>query len=366
MAEKPIFIQKYQSPKITMPLKHCIYNPERHITRALSSKKEGMFNSFSIQTSNKSNKLIKQHSSEFNKSTLIQPIMRFKPRTDMERIVDSLVKNSPYDHTNSKYILNEQLNKIRILTPKGDIKETKDYSIDNNESKVENNKKYNCHRKSKRIDNSKAKEIYPDLYNKTYFKAIENYSLFRNSFFIPKTKTIFSLYTNQTVKPTQQVKFNQFHSNLTTPSSKTSPFKKIKHSYSKSQNNIDTTMEFIHLLNKNAPPKIREQNLINSLDQIDTFTLTLDLYKNNENNGLTKMEKKEKLQQVHKLAFPHLYCKNENIIETDVSNEEKEYKRGNIPQYIYIEGVKYNKKDLENISNKVLEICNWRPKKKNK
>jgi hypothetical protein len=148
MAEKPIFIQKYQSPKITMPLKHCIYNPERHITRALSSKKEGMLNSFPIQTSNKSNKLIKQHSSEFNKSTLIQPIMRFKPRTDMERIVDSLVKNSPYDHTNSKYILNEQLNKIRILTPKGDIKETKDYSIDNNEGKVESNKKYNCHRKS--------------------------------------------------------------------------------------------------------------------------------------------------------------------------------------------------------------------------
>ena len=53
-------------------------------------------------------------------------------------------------------------------------------------------------------------------------------------------------------------------------------------------------MEFIQLLNKNTPPNIREQNLINSLDQIDTFTLTLDLYKDNENNGLTKMEKKRK------------------------------------------------------------------------
>ena len=50
----------------------------------------------------------------------------------------------------------------------------------------------------------------------------------------------------------------------------------------------------------------------------------------------------------------------------ELTSEDKDYKKGQIPQYVYIEGVRYNKKNLEEISNKVLEICNLRPKKKNK
>lgn len=172
-----------------------------------------------------------QHISD-KEHKITQPIMRFKPRTDLERIYDTLMQFSSFPSDKSKNILNEQLNSLGLATVQN--KEENNVTVDSvnpenltlvsNEplpATETNSVKENDKRKKslsnidcfdikpkikigkKRVDNSKARELYPDLYNKTYFRAVENYSLFKNSFFIPDkiaTETKFSQPRNHLQK----------------------------------------------------------------------------------------------------------------------------------------------------------------------
>ena len=423
MAEKPIQIHKFKPRVISIDTKcsfyrtdspynqtqtHKAFSSEHNKNTFTTSPNQSMrYSKIQLQTTNHINNNSKLHNNK-NEKKFIQPIMRFKPRTDMERVVDALVQFSPYDHLDSKLIVKEQLDQMGIITPEGETKVMKpkkkkvdnykvsheihssdnsiiyNYDITKNEQQQHNNnvhndngihnknnnnnenvlkhKKYTLKKKTKKIDNSNAKKIHPDLYNKTYFKAVENYSLFKNSIFVPNTKSIFKIYTNQALKQQQQLQGcnhnNHSRTNITSYNHK-SFMLKHKHSYSTTQGN---TMD-INLLKCNLSPSSgSNSSLIKSLDKVDSFSNSFKLYRNYSN-----MNKEDKLEQVHKLAFPHLYNKDDYINESDLlTSEDRDYKKGQIPQYVYIEGVRYNKKNLEEISNKVLEICNLRPKKKNK
>ena len=152
MAEKPIQIHKFKPRLISIDTKCSFYRTDSpynntQTRKAFSSEHKNTFTTspnqsmryskIQIQTttpnSNNNNKLHNKIEKKF-----IQPIMRFKPRTDMERVVDALVQFSPYDHMDSKLIVKEQLDQMGIITPEGDTKlfkpkKKKDHHKVNNE-----------------------------------------------------------------------------------------------------------------------------------------------------------------------------------------------------------------------------------------
>ena len=114
--------------------------------------------------------------------------MRFKARTDLERIYDAIHKNNV--NTIDRSILNSNLSN---LDPDIKRKQTLDeknkiiynfekYGLDR--SLIENMKKEENESKVKTLkykpDNSKAKMLMKELYYKTHFKAASSFSLFGN------------------------------------------------------------------------------------------------------------------------------------------------------------------------------------------
>lgn len=124
-------------------------------------------------------------------SNIQQPEMRFKPRTDLERIIDSINKQN-YSKMNVD-LLQMQLKSLSLNVPK--VKESKNVLIqeygqdsnrinflkkleeNNNKAKVdyvitEDDLSTLSHKeKRKRIDNKEARNLLPDLHNRTHFKA---------------------------------------------------------------------------------------------------------------------------------------------------------------------------------------------------
>jgi hypothetical protein len=119
--------------------------------------------------------------------------MRFKPRTDLERIYDSINSYS-YGRIN-KDIINKQLKSLELNEPETNdfMNEEEDFEIIKAEndrsyerqsikhSTVEGEKKKYEQRKIKGrkfVDNSEAKNLMKDYHNKTHFKGAADVSLF--------------------------------------------------------------------------------------------------------------------------------------------------------------------------------------------
>lgn len=109
--------------------------------------------------------------------------MRFKPRTDLERIFDT-INDYSYGKIN-KEILNKQLKNLDVK--KTEVLEDSDHNqlpnssddktnviAEITSSKLNNIKRY----KRKLVDNSEAKNLLKDYHNKTHFKAATDVSLF--------------------------------------------------------------------------------------------------------------------------------------------------------------------------------------------
>jgi len=123
------------------------------------------------------------------KSTLVQPKMRYRARTDLERIFE-VVNNHHYGNTD-KSVLNENLSRLDpIIMKKKQMQELKNAELLDDDFYGEFIKKnpvqnISIDTKSKfRPDNSHAKMLMKELYNKTHFKAASTFSLFGN----PKNK----------------------------------------------------------------------------------------------------------------------------------------------------------------------------------
>jgi hypothetical protein len=121
---------------------------------------------------------------------VVQPRMRFKPRTDLERVFDEVNKNS-FGRVD-KNLIQKQLKKLDlnvVIQPKENEDEILDFQtlqslnkfnhtrssiLHRNEKNVDtsrkNEKKVDTHDK-RRIMNQEAKNLMSDLHIKTHFKA---------------------------------------------------------------------------------------------------------------------------------------------------------------------------------------------------
>lgn len=336
---------------------------------------------------------------------ITQPIMRFKPRTDLERIYETLMQFSSFPNDKSKNIIFSQLNSMG-LGPK--IKEDKTQRSgdmfgenlilsmnNNNVETINTNSTSNSKAKTKekkikspvvdefidrdklkkslpkRVDNSKAKQLHPDLYNKTYFKAVENYSLFKNSFFIPD-----KINTKKSKEQKQMMRSTEYRPNKKTVRfGNTKSDEKNMTTMSLNNHNITSPTELITFLNQKNK-KGQESNLIKTLDNVDLFTQSLkeNLQKKNDIDI-------DKFERVKQLAFPQyndiyrrgaLFKNNKNEQQRNVEynyNFDKDYYsringleefQKKVEEKIVIDGIPYNKSDLEHLSTKILEKCKWK------
>jgi len=127
---------------------------------------------------------------EKNKNLLVQPKMRFKARTDLERIFDVISQNS--FGKMSKNVLNNNLKKLdpdilrkqELLIRR--LQENIDPDFNKLGIKLEKKKKLKLMEprqniiqpKLNHVDNTSATMLMKELYNKTHFKAASSFSLF--------------------------------------------------------------------------------------------------------------------------------------------------------------------------------------------
>jgi hypothetical protein len=128
---------------------------------------------------------------EIDKGLVIQPQMRYKPRTDLERIYEEINKNS-FGAVN-KHIVDRQLKGLDLNVARKNEKLSKVNDLDDFDMiGVHNNNKNNYESVSKELHNkeeeeklkkankykrkidlnSEAKNFMKDLHNKTHFKAV--------------------------------------------------------------------------------------------------------------------------------------------------------------------------------------------------
>ena len=114
-----------------------------------------------------------------------QPIMRFKPRTDLERIYDTI--NSVYYGSVKKDLVNKQIKNLQYIKPVNDEvlsneEEENDSALNKNIEKFKElmKKSNNNFKKRKLVNNSEARLFRKELYNKTHFKATTDFSIFKS------------------------------------------------------------------------------------------------------------------------------------------------------------------------------------------
>jgi hypothetical protein len=138
------------------------------------------------------------------KYDITQPNMRFKPRTDLERIYDA-VNSYSYGRV-EREVVDRQLMKLDLNVSRHrddeiEFEEIPDYTISNYKKKkikTESEKKQEVRQKilhdrreiknkmhRKFVDNSDARQLMADLHHKTHFKGASGFTLFHNTTLVP-------------------------------------------------------------------------------------------------------------------------------------------------------------------------------------
>ncbi len=139
------------------------------------------------------NKVYQKKKIKLNKSnsnSLIQPKMRFKPRTDLERIVDQMNSIS-YNKNNSKIIKSQLkrlglkstnvVNENQIEISENESSETSEDTFKVQRNKIERNNNSIIQKLSKfsgfkiKVISKEIKEIMKDYHKKTHFKGASQY-----------------------------------------------------------------------------------------------------------------------------------------------------------------------------------------------
>ena len=362
-------------------------------------------NSFSLNNNNINNNQI------YFKIT--QPEMRFKPRSDLERIYNVIENHqsnnfSNIDENKGKNIVKRHLRKMGFkekIEEQGksaeDIIEEKKFEIieelingpkkdDDKKKKKKERKKFDVISKmnNRRVDNSNAKSFYPDLYYKTYFNAVENYSLFKNSCFLPNNFENGLNNTNYNINKSENENKNktikkfivQKIKNKKKKDNKTLKQYNINNNINKNKtpfSNLDLVNYFDNNNNNNYYQN--DDNFIKSLDNIDLFTKGIK----EKNYKLTKREqinfdiiksmafekKKKKYivpvyenQNEEKNDNKNNYNNNDhnsNIIDEDDEDVNEDYYAKKNEEKIKVDGVEYRKSDLENLSKAIMNKCKY-------
>ena len=403
--------EEYMNSLLTHPYKkHLIKENSNlnHIDYTQSFSQDKIYNK-NINNNNNNNNSNNINEPLYLKIT--QPQMRFKPRSDLERIYNVLQENQPNNlktlGNRSKKVVEKHLHKMGFKakieekgkSPEELIEENRFKSIEEliNENRKDLNKDNNKEKKkfdlvskvkNKKVDNSKAKALYPDLYNKTYFNAVENYSLFKNSCFLPNKFNFGKNNSNSN--------FKVFNKTIQNEDKKIKKIKIIEHkrkntdndiflddnniySLNNNKNGINTSSagDLVNFLNNCRNPSLKEENLMKSLDNIDLFTQGLRENK----HKLTKkekinfdiiksmaFEKKKKrnyipVQLESKTEVPKVSNFNDFMIDDEDNDNMEDFSMKKNEEKIKVDGVEYSKNDLENLSKAIMNKCKFTRKK---
>ena len=413
MAEKPIYLREITKP-FTTTREELLFEESNKILfhkgfvfNLYQTDKERLNNYINEKEKEKDyeKKIIVSYDNKDKKNNmntsnkLYQPQMRFKPRTDLERIYQILSNYRPSKvGKKSKKIIEKHLNNItkvgidkngnlsqNYIDDSEKIIEELLVNINNDKEKkkekevIENNSKKK--NKRGRADNSKAKELHSDLYNKTYFNAVENYSIFKDTCFLPKKINNTVNENNNNFRNTfneinikNKNKINKYRiKNRVINNMRNNEFFESE-SYSRNNINLSTPNDLLNFINS-SKGNSKEENVIKSLDNVDLFIQGLKVNK-------PKLSKKEQINfdKIKSLAFDNKKKKylpiidnnkqnNFNKEENDLFNNSfsndgnEDYTMKKQEEKIKVNGIEYRKNDLENLSKAIMESCNYTKKK---
>ena len=409
MAEKPIKLRDNPKSFLTTREKLLIEEsdkilfPKRFNLKKKYKNKETINSYENKKDKNNINSITNKYENDYNYYyNIIQPHMKYTPRSDLERIYNDLGHIPNNLNVNSKKIVDTQLNKMgfkpKVETnknfPEDIIDLNKDYYEDlikENKNKIRKRrerKKFDLYnlKKNNKVDNSKAKDLYPELYHKTYFNAVENYSLFKNTCFLPNQsyfKSNSNSFNNNSLnKNTSKIKLK-----LKNPRSEKTEIEDYNYnSYdnfnltnnNEKNNNKNKNFDFsdvIKLYNdinkeKEKEKEIEDKEEINSFDSLNNIDIFIKGI--NKNKTILSNNEKKKLNMLKKLAFEKKKKKifspliNENKKEDLKENEEEDEEDILIKkteEKYKIDGIEYRKSDLENLSKAIMNKCKFTRKK---
>ena len=341
---------------------------------------------------------------EEDKMNINQPSMKFKPRNDLERIIESINKNKGIYLKNNKYDVTSKSKNVKFdLSQKNGENVKKDSNLvsdkDNNNFNglivPYNNQIYNIKKSEKKIqilkeDNkilndkinlsNKVKNITEKYHSKTYFNSIKQDILYNN-----KNKKIFQKdnHNKKILKKPKNIKMNY-------SSSAINLFSKIKNDNYKME--IKTSRKEKE---KYAKKDINNEVLDLSLEEIDKNKILQKIYKLNNpifdeyifnnlktdiipNDALIVLKKLSTNKQTHKTFSSErrqsqLVTEDKNgfLLDYDISTSLREIKnlKSNKKdtiiedeKYIIINNTIYNKtnkNDMKNLGNMALKKCHF-------
>ena len=376
-----------------------------------------------------------------NEPKLIQPSMRFKARTDLERVYD-ILKNRENLYSEEKIIKN-QLAKMgfasHYIDDEEDLGEYEE-EIENNLNNLNNtnikNLKYEIlseeerykkelHNKiiqqrknminkrkflldvdrNRRIDNSKAKSLMGELYQKTHFKTMENLSLFKTSTI---NHNIFKKWKHEDEEKQQNIKiknikeynniFNESMAsgfpNLYNNGNKMSLKKKMNEykelepsnelSNNKSKNNTINYYSNLKTIFRNKDEKLTHKknkstnqkkkiNFIGNKKILEDFELTKEIantnpllfnlnFSNIKNDNHNLNSTIDKLNILRKMAFEQ----NNEILDESSSNNifpRNEFEDLKKEENVIIDGKEFKKTETYKIADKILKKCQYNENK---
>ena len=373
---------KIIGPKKYFVLKQYISDKER-VEKLLEEKKINTqyFNDNILQKKNNDNLKIKGYNlnNESKKYHRIeQPKMRFKPRTDLERIVDSLNSYSymkEYSKLVRKQLKNLEITSLKKMTLKeesfesstselsssfDEIRVKSDLSIDSNS--ISNSKKKEKKKKKRKgrilVYPNMAKQLLGEYHNKTHFKAAT--ALAEN-------------FVNPELKEKEDFLYKKIKG-LKDEKRKNKRLSKHKY-FSKSVINFNHNKnKFIS--EKEINKQLNENNQLNNI--ISKFPIdekNFDIVKANpllysvskkideiygEENLQEKLdylkEIKVKNKKKDKIKFPFYYKKMNNEILNQNKGINNDYKEERV--WVYGKAIPISK--MDEIANYVLKMCNYK------
>ncbi len=397
MAEKPIQLRESKKPFLTTReellfeesnkiLFHKgfifnLYQTDRERLNNYINQHEKEMSDLSTYNNHKSNSFDKTNylndNLSYNTNSLFRKNhLKLKSKYNLEKTNNSM-KTQYIRNNNQKDYSNEYNQQQKSIDELFEELRNRDEVKKRVKKKFENNfmsLKKNINNKN----NSNGRNL---MYNKTYFNAVENYSLFKDSCFLPKkfkkkfieneTNNNFP-NTNFNFNKTQKYKISNIYENYMQNNNNQLTDPNIKNDI-----NFSSPNELIDILN-NSKSNSREEVLLKSLNNIDLFVQGIKEQK-------PKLTKKEQynFDVIKRLAFDNTKKKNFPIIDknkksnsqiednnnielSNYSHSNEEYEDYNMKKQeerIKVNGIDYKKTDLENLSKAIMESCKVTRKK---
>ena len=426
MAENPIIVKKEKNKYMTTrealyaDTSYKILDKKGFIFSTYKTDKERIKDYLDQKIENHNNKTY--HSNLKNKTIIddnfLQPSMRFKARTDYERMQDALqnnpnndIKDNNINNKNNKITTthsdydssSEEENKTQrkfkfIITDNDLIKPKKKNEFDEEEERkklihkkiLESRKNMLKKRKfymtlglKKKIDNpNKAKFLRSDLNNKIHFKAMENLTMFKTS---TMNHNLFKTWSKEDINQQKNLKNikDNFYSTITTGF-------KNKNFYHTQFGNFNRTMNK-NSLNEDYENKIMQQtiipinklgnqninpggfNLLGNKKILQDLEITKEIANSNpllfnmnfnsikaDTNAINVTN--DQLNNLKRLAF--VSNVNEDVSSDSESDYKTNYRNETYEEFkkdenVIIDGQEFKKTDTDKIAVKVLKKCNW-------